>query len=109
MKTSTIVAAAVILVLGIGLIVGLNEYKLGLIQVIVENAVIQKAPTSYPQHRIRQAFDENFRKAREIAREEMYLDRLLRVSQRLEKIQRLEASQVDQLLVELDPDRAESR
>lgn len=105
MKKSTIVAAAVIVILGIGLIVGLNQYKLGLIQVIVENAVLQKAPTSYPQDRIRQAFDENFRKARQTGREDLYLDRLLKASQRLEKIQRLEASQVDELLADLDPAR----
>jgi len=103
MKRTTIVAAAVILVLGVGLILGLNKYKLSLIQVIVENAVVQKAPGSYPPEHIRQVFDENYRKARQMNHDDLYLNRLLKVSQRLEKIQKLESSQVDELLVELDP------
>ncbi|MFB3904027.1 MAG: hypothetical protein ACE15E_11285 [Acidobacteriota bacterium] len=103
MKRTTIVAATVILVSGIGLIVALNHYKLALIHVIVENALVQKAPASYPYGRIRQVFEENYRKARRLGRENVYLDRLLKVSQRLEKIQRLESRQVEEVLLELDP------
>jgi len=106
MKRTTIVAAAVILVLGIGLMLGLNRYKLALIQTIVENAVVQKAPTNYPQAQIRRVFDENLRKARQMEREDLYLDRLLKASQRLEKIQRLESNQVDELLLDLAPEQA---
>ncbi len=107
MKRTTIVAAAVILVLGIGLILGLHRYKLALIQMIVENAVVQKAPTGYPQGQIRQVFDENYRKALRMEQEDLYLDRLLRVSQRLEKVQSLESNQVDEILLDLDPGQAE--
>jgi hypothetical protein len=106
MKRTTIIAAAVILILGIGLILGLNRYKLPLIHAIVENAVVQKAPAGYPQGHIRQVFDENFRKARRMGREEAYLDQLLRVSQRLEKIQRLESNQVEEIVANLDPEKA---
>ncbi len=106
MKKTTIVAAAVILVLGIGLILALNHYKLALIQVIVENAVVQKAPTSYPRAHIRQVFDENYRKARRMERQDLYLDRLLEVSQRLEKVQMLESEQVKEILGALDPAQA---
>jgi len=103
MKRTTIVAAAVILILGIGLILGLSRYKLVLIHSIVENAVVQKAPATYPQAQIRQAFDENYSKARRMQRQDQYLERLLEASQRLEKVQRLESSQVDTLLRDLDP------
>ena len=100
-------AGAVILVLGIGLMLGLSKYKLPLIHTIVQNAVLQKAPASYPRARIRQAFEHNLRKARETDREELYLDRLLTASQRLEKVQSLESKQVDELLAELDPAQTE--
>jgi hypothetical protein len=105
MKRTTIVAAAVILILGIGLILGLSRYKLPLIHTIVENALIQKSPAGYSQTHIRQVFDENYRKARQTGREGVYLDRLLKVSQRLEKVQKLESNQVDEILRELDPER----
>jgi gamma-glutamyl phosphate reductase len=103
MKKTTILAGAVILVLGIGLMLGLSKYKLPLIHSIVQNAVVQKAPPNYPQARIRQAFEQNLQKARQMDREDVYLDRLLKASQRLEKIQSLDSKQVDELLMELDP------
>jgi len=105
MKRTTIIAAAVIVVLGIGFMLGLNRYKLVLIQTIVENAVIQKAPAGHSQEQIRRAFDEHYRKAGQMDREDEYLDRLLKASQRLEKIQHLESDEVDQLLMHLDPER----
>ncbi len=105
MKRTTVVAAAVILVLGIGLILGLSKYKLPLIQKIVENAVVQKAPASYPQAHIRQVFEEHYTKARRMGREDLYLDRLLKASQRLEKIQTLDSKQVDELILDLDPEK----
>ncbi len=107
MKRTTVVAAGVILALGIGLILGLSKYKLVLIHGIVENALVQKAPAGYPEGHIRQVFDANYRKARQMEREGVYLDRLLNVSQRLEKVQKLESGQVDEILLELDPGRAE--
>jgi len=106
MKRTTIVAGGVILALGIGLILGLSKYKLPMIHAIVENAVVQKAPVGYPEEHIRQVFDANYRKAQQMEREDVYLDRLLKASQRLEKVQKLESSQVDQILLELDPEQA---
>lgn len=102
MKRTTIVAAVVILVLGIGLILGLSKYKLPLIHTIVENAVVQKAPAGYPETHIRQVFATNYRKARQMDKQDVYLDRLLKVSQRLEKVQKLESNQVDDILRDLD-------
>ena len=107
MKRTTIVAAAVILALGIGLVMGLSKYKLALIHAIVENAVVQKAPAGYSERHIREVFDSNYRKAEQTEREDVYLDRLLRVSQRLEKVQKLESNQVDEVLRDLDPTQTE--
>jgi hypothetical protein len=88
------------------LIWGLGRYKLVLIQTIVENAVIQKAPQGYPEEQIKEAFARYYTRAQSSDREEAYLELLLQASQRLEKIQRLESRQVDELLNDLDPGRA---
>ncbi|RPI28268.1 MAG: hypothetical protein EHM61_05775 [Acidobacteria bacterium] len=109
MRKRTIVAAVLVLGFGIFLIWGLSKYKLVLIQSIVENAVVQKAPSGYSETRIRQAFKEHFAHAWSSERENIYLDRLLQASQRLEKVQTLKASQVDQLLEDLDPTRRQRR
>ena len=103
MRTRTIVALAVTLAVGIAALVAFRAYKLRLIHVIVENAVIQKAPDHYPRDRIAAAFDNHLAEAERRDREDVYMDRLLSASQRLEKIQRLENEEMDRLLAELDP------
>jgi hypothetical protein len=103
MKRTTIMAAAVVVAVGLGSVLLLRQYKLELIHLIVENAVIQKAPDDYPESRIREAFDQSLQRAEASGREEIYLDRLLQASQRLEKIQVLSATELDRLLLELDP------
>jgi hypothetical protein len=103
MKTRTIIALAVILALGMGALLVLRQYKLHLIHVIVENAIIQKAPEGYPRQTIVAAFDAHLNTAKQLDREDAYLTRLLEASQRLEKVQRLSAPELDQLLAELDP------
>jgi hypothetical protein len=101
MRRVTVLAA--VLILGVGSVLFFRQYKLELIHLIVENAVIQKAPAHYPEDRIRHAFESNLARAEASGSEELYLDRLLQLSQRLEKIQALSAEELDRLLLELDP------
>lgn len=103
MKKRTIILLAVILALGTGALLVFRAYKLRLIHLVVENAVIQKAPDGYPRQAIVAAFDAHLAEARRSHREDEYLDRLLQTSQSLEKVQRLEKKELDELLAELDP------
>ncbi len=103
MRKSTIAIFALILLFGFVSLWLLNRFKLPLIQEVVENAVIQKAPDDYPKEQIRRAFAEHRRLAAEIRREDQYLERLLEASRRLEKVQRLDHQQVSDLITRLGP------
>jgi hypothetical protein len=79
----------------------LKLFSTDIVHLAVMNAVIQKAPEAYDAGRIRLSFEQAYRTARMEDRKEAYLQELLRISSRLEKIQYLEERQVDQLLVQL--------
>jgi len=103
MRKSTIAILALIVLFGLASLWLLNRYKLPLIQAVVENAVIQKAPDDFPENQIRQTFAEHHRVAVELGREDQYLERLLDASRRLEKVQKLNHQEVRDLLVQIGP------
>ena len=76
----------------------LRTYKLDLIQAVVANAVTQKSPQGYPKKRIQRAFSQARWRAEKQNRQEPYLERLLAISQRLEKIQALNEEDLQKLL-----------
>ena len=80
----------------------LRFYKLSLVQSVVVTALIQKVPTNYPQKEIREAFEIALLAAERQGQEQAYLEQLLQISQRLEKIQQLSQATVQQLLDSLD-------
>ncbi len=78
----------------------LNSYKINLVHRVVVNAVIQKAPPEYSEDHIELVFERARKKAAESSREQEFLEKLLRLSQRLEKVQSLASDQVDEILEE---------
>ena len=90
----------------------LDSYKIDLVHQVVVNAVIQKAPADYPGDHIARVFQRARKEATESLREQEYLEKLLRLSQRLEKVQWLARDQVEEILEELlalstlSPDKA---
>ena len=82
----------------------LRFYKLSLVQSVVVTALIQKAPANYPYKEIHEAFQKAFLVAERQGQEQAYLEQLLQISQRLEKIQQLSQETVKQLLESLDSD-----
>ena len=82
----------------------LRFYKLSLVQSVVVTALIQKAPANYPYKEIHEAFQKAFLVAERQGQEQAYLEQLLQISQRLEKIQQLSQETVKQLLESLDLD-----
>ncbi|UCF39128.1 MAG: hypothetical protein JSU96_09940 [Acidobacteriota bacterium] len=91
----------VLLVLAAGSLILMKLYSTELVHVVVVNAVVQKAPSGYPVEKVRRVFDESLIKAQNEGREEDYLEKLKVISQRLEKVQHMEAFEVDELLNEL--------
>jgi len=100
MKKTTVIALSALAVAGLGSLLLLQTYKIELIQTIVVNSIIQKAPDGYPSDQIRVAFVETLTRAQNENKEDDYLAELVIVSQRLEKIQRLDREEVDRLLTE---------
>lgn len=80
----------------------LRNYRLDLIQTVVLNAVIQKAPPAHSSVEIREAFVRARDRAVQAEREDLYLELLFQISQRLEKVQRLTSSEVEKLLDQLE-------
>lgn len=98
MRRRMLIAMAVVLALGLAALFALRQYSVEIVNAVVANAVVQKAPQGYPVEQIQEAFGASLRKARQSGTEDRYLTRLERLSQRLEKVQRLESEEVDELL-----------
>lgn len=97
MKTSTLIVLGLLITLSAGALL-LRIYQLDLVHTVVVNAVTQKAPKDYPVQRIHKAFSESRWRAEKHDRAESYLEQLLKISQRLEKIQFLTEEGVQELL-----------
>ena len=94
-------ARILLAVAGLGILVAfwmLNSYKIDLVHRVVVNAVIQKAPPDYPHDHIERVFQRARAEASENFRQQEYLEKLLRLSQRLEKVQLLLPGQVEEIL-----------
>jgi|SRR5690554_765824 len=98
MKKSTYIVLAALLLFFLSAMWLLKSYSLELIHVVVAHTVIQKAPPDYPASKIEKAFDDAFQQAQAGGWKDRYKSELLAISQRLEKIQKLDAAEVDQLL-----------
>jgi len=101
MRKRTYIILALLLILGAAFLVVLRSYSLEIVHSVVLNAVIQRAPDSYPEYRIREAFQSSYQTAVESGRKEYYLEKLNALSHRLEKVQSLETDEVDRILEEL--------
>lgn len=86
---------------GAGTLLVLRHYSTRMVHAVVVNAVVQRAPEGYPDQEIRVTFGRRLEKARSEGREEAYIQELMRLSQRLEKIQHLEREEVDDILSEV--------
>ena len=76
----------------------LNSYKIDLVHRVVVNTVIQKAPPDYPDDYIERVFQCARKEAARTLREQEYLEKILQLSQRLEKVQSLAPDQVEEIL-----------
>lgn len=103
MKTRAIIVIALLLVLFAASLLLIRFYKLELVHIVVLNSVMQKAPSGFPSQAIEQSFTEARERAERQNQEEAYLVKLLRISQRLEKIQHLREEELMLLLKEINP------
>ena len=79
----------------------INFYKVELVQRIVVRSIIQKAPAEFPVERIKRSFrlaKENILNDQE---EQKYIEYMLSLSQRLEKVQFLTEIQIEKIINEL--------
>ena len=104
MRRSTVVILAFLIVIFVGAMLLLRSYKLDLVQSVVLNSVLQKAPQDYPMAEIRQAFETARQKAEIEQREQEHLEKLLALSQRLEKVQQLGEDELADVLGTLATD-----
>ena len=92
---------AVLVVLAIVTRFTLKSYSLELVHIVVLNALTQKAPEDYPKQRILKRFSGCLEEVRASGSQEPYLQQLMTISHHLEKVQYLDASEVEHLLSEL--------
>jgi len=93
-----------LVVLGGGCLLALRAldfYKVDLVHRIVVRSVVQKASPEFPVDRIESSFDLAREGLASDQEEEEYVEQLLRLSQRLEKVQSLTTCQIEQILNEL--------
>lgn len=105
MKKTTVAIIALLLLGLVGTLGLLKRYELDLVEGVVVNTMLQKAPSDYPAERITTVFQ----RARQLASgrgKANYLEHLLRLSQRLEKIQSLSRQELEEILEDLSPPSA---
>jgi hypothetical protein len=103
MRKRLLIILAVLVVLGITALVVLRSHAVEIVNAVVLHAVIQKAPDDYPADRIREAFDSSLQAAQQNGTTDQYLDHLKALSQRIEKVQRLDGEAVDKMIEQLKP------
>ncbi len=114
MRRKTILLLAGLGLLGGALLLGLKSYQLDLIHYVIVNAMLEKAPEESASE-IRAVFEQALQRAEAEDKEEVYLKKLLALSQRLEKVQKLKPENVGKMLDEvrafdqpvIDPDAVE--
>lgn len=92
------------LVLAFGLLVAtgafvyLKLHALEIIDAVVLNAMIQRLPEDYPQETVRETFRSRLRSADTPEKRAHYLEQLKELSLQIEKVQYLDADEVDEIL-----------
>lgn len=76
----------------------LRLYTVELVHTIVVEALIQKAPPTFPSQSVYEAFDQARLEANRANASEAYLERLFQISLRLEKTQQLTEGEVADLV-----------
>lgn len=104
MRKGALIVLGVVVLAGLASLILLNRYKTDIIHTTILNAVVQKAPQDYSRERIEKRFQSVLATAEAEGHLDSYLRQLLALAQRLEKIQHLEQSEVDELLANLDKD-----
>ena len=94
-----LIAILSLVVVSISCFLLLRLYTVEMIHIVVVQALIQKAPPTYPSQDIHDAFDGARRAAADADDSEAYLERLFEISQRLEKTQNLTEQEVSHLLL----------
>ncbi len=107
MKKSVLIIISLLSLILVASMLLLRFYRLDLVQSVVVTALIQKAPENYSRQEIHRTFQSALGRAENRGREQAYLEQLLQVSQRLEKVQQLSQEEIDQLLESLDSDENE--
>lgn len=82
----------------LGALFVLRSYRLDLVHTVVLEGLLERAPEDAGRQPIIDAFENARRRALETDRAEVYLERLFRISRRLEKIQHVDDEQVAQML-----------
>jgi hypothetical protein len=98
MNKKSLIVIVLLFIFGVAALVSLQSYKLELIHTIVVHAVIQKAPPAFPEDRIQATFQAALLHSRQTGQEDDHFQSLLKLSQRLEKIQSLSSEEVESLL-----------
>ena len=92
----------IVVVLGILTRFRLKSYSLELVHIVVVNAVAQKAPYNYPKSKVYRTFSACLEQVKKKDNKDHYMQQLLTLSHRLEKVQYLEEEEVDDLLENLE-------
>ncbi len=96
-------------VLAVGLLgaaaafVYLRLHALEMIHAVVLNAVIQRLPDGYPLERVQEAFQARLQAADTPEERDLYLEQLKELSLQIEKVQYLDAGEVDDILSRIRP------
>lgn len=98
MRRRMLIGMALVVALGLAALIGLRHYSVEIVNAVVADAMVQKAPEGYPAQKIQKAFAQKLQQVEQSGAKDQYLVQLERMSQRLEKVQWLEADEVDQLL-----------
>ncbi len=106
MKKRTWIVLGILLALFFGSVAILRIFQLDLVHVAVVNALIQKAPADQAT-RIRAEFSAARRTSIDDDLQEHYMKTLFEISQMLEKTQRIDIAQLEEILASLEPAAAQ--
>lgn len=104
MTTRTYIILGILAVAALAGLLVIQAYSLDLIQYVVVHALIQKAPGPSSSEHIEGVFNDCLANARARGREDEYLGDLIRLSQKLEKLQRMRRSEVEEVLASFSTD-----
>jgi len=101
MRKYTLAVIAALGLLGLVVFLALKRHSTEIIHIIVENAIQQKAPDGFPASRIKEAFDRSLAAAARNGRESDYVKKLKLVFHQTERMQHLDAAEIEMILTSL--------